>query len=128
MAENSTYEFVINLDLQSCPFPPNLLQLASGYAGMAKHEFSQTGSSIMCDGNLNDQQLNINLMKLNATAQKINLPCVSSSKESCSNLVPASCSGPGSCSSSQHSPPVYSPIGFPRNLSNRSSNHSQQVQ
>jgi hypothetical protein len=66
-------------------------------------------------------------MKLNAFAQKNNLPCVSSSTESCSNIVPASCSGAVSCSNSHQSPSVYSPIGFPRNLSNRSSNHSQQV-
>jgi len=96
---------------------------------MTKHEVPQTSSSSVCDGSLNslDQQLNISLMKLNALAQKNNLPCVSSSTESCSNIVPASCSGPVSCLSSHQSPPVYSPIGFPRNLSNRSSNHSQQV-
>jgi hypothetical protein len=103
--------------------------LASGYGGMTKHEVPHTSSSNVCDGSLNslDQQLNISLMKLNAVAQKNNLPCVSSSTESCSNIVPASCSGPVSCSSSHQSPPVYSPIGFPRNLSSRSSNHSQQV-
>lgn len=96
---------------------------------MTKHEVPQTGSSSVCDGSLNslDQQLNISLMKLNTLAQKNNLPCVSSSTESCSNIVPASCSGPVSCLSSHQSPPVYSPFGFPRNLSNRSSNHSQQV-
>ena len=105
------------------------MQFSSGYGGMTKHEVPQTSSSSVCDGSLNslDQQLNISLMKLNALAQKNNLPCVSSSTESCSNIVPASCSGPVSCLSSHQSPPVYSPIGFPRNLSNRSSNHSQQV-
>jgi hypothetical protein len=113
---------------KGCQFPANILQLASGYGGMTKHEVPQTGSSSVCDGSLNslDQQLNISLMKLNTLAQKNNLPCVSSSTESCSNIVPASCSGPVSCLSSHQSPPVYSPFGFPRNLSNRSSNHSQQ--
>ncbi|XP_069679107.1 uncharacterized protein [Periplaneta americana] len=112
---------------KSCPFPANLMQLANGYGGITKHEVSPTNSSI-CDGSLNglDQQLNISLMKLNASAQKNNLQNVSNSKESCSNITSASCSGPGSCSSSHQSPPVYSPIGFPRNLSNRSSTHSQQ--
>lgn len=96
---------------------------------MTKHEVPQISSSKVCDGSLNsfDQQLNISLMKLNALAQKNNLPCISSSTESCSNIVPASCSGPVSCLNSHQSPPVYSPIGFPRNLSNRSSNHIQQV-
>lgn len=121
--------FVVNIYFQGCQFPVNILQLASGYGGMTKHEVPQTSNSSVCDGSLNslDQQLNISLMKLNALAQKNNLPCVSSSTESCSNIVPASCSGPVSCLSSHQSPPVYSPIGFPRNLSNRSSNHSQQV-
>jgi hypothetical protein len=96
---------------------------------MTKQEVSQTSSSSVCDGSLNslDQQLNISLMKLNAPAQKNNLPCVSSNTESSSNIMPVSCSGPISCLSSHQSPPVYSPIGFPRNLSSRSSNRSQQV-
>ncbi|XP_021934301.1 uncharacterized protein LOC110836898 isoform X3 [Zootermopsis nevadensis] len=111
---------------KSCPFPASLLQLANGYVGMTRHDVSQTSSSTMCDASLNSLDHQLCLLKINGTAQKINLPCVSSSKESCSNIVPASCSGPGSCSNSQQSPPVYSPIGFPRNISNRSSNHSQQ--
>lgn len=121
--------FIMNLHFQSCPFPANLLQLANGYGGMSKLEVSQPSSSTICDGSLNglDQQLNISLMKLNAAAQKSNMPRASSSKESCSHVVPTSCSGPSSCSSSHQSPPVYSPIGFPRNLSSRSSSHSQQV-
>ena len=111
---------------QSCPFPANLLQLANGYGGMSKHEVSPNNS--ICDGSLNnlDQQLNMSLMKLNGPP-KNNLPSVSSSKDSCSSITPISCSGPGSCSNSHQSPPVYSPIGFPRNLSSRSSNHNQQV-
>ncbi|XP_023712973.1 uncharacterized protein LOC111867394 isoform X2 [Cryptotermes secundus] len=111
-----------------CPFPTNLLQLANDYRGMTKQEVSQTNNSTVCDGSLNilDQQLNINLMKLNSSAQKNNLSCVSSNTESRSNMVPVSCSGHLSCSSSHQSPPVYSPIGFPRNLSSRSSSHSQQ--
>lgn len=126
---NTINNFTLNLHFQPCPFPTNLLQLANDYRGMTKQEVSQTNNSTVCDGSLNslDQQLNISLMKLNSSAQKNNLPYVSSNTESCSNMVPVSCSGHLSCSSSHQSPPVYSPIGFPRNLSSRSSNHSQQV-
>ncbi|KAJ9595896.1 hypothetical protein L9F63_012915, partial [Diploptera punctata] len=109
---------------KSCPFPTNLLQLANGYGGISKPEVSPNNSSSICDGSLNnlDQQLNMSLMKLN-TSQKSSLPSVSSSKESCPSIAPISCS----CSSSLQSPPVYSPIGFPRNLSSRNSNHNQQT-
>ncbi|XP_067012781.2 uncharacterized protein [Anabrus simplex] len=101
-----------NMD-KPCRFSNSLLQLASSYNSMSKNEVGAVNNSEVCDGTLNglDHQLNLSLLKFSSPPSRPppNMPV--SIKEPNMHQPP---------------PPVYSAIGFPKNLSSRGSIPSQQ--
>ncbi|KAK7867119.1 hypothetical protein R5R35_005838 [Gryllus longicercus] len=91
-------------NLDKCTFSNNLLQLTSNYVNIPKNDGASVSSSASCDGSLNglEHQLNMSLMKINNQKRTPN-------KEN-----------------NAQSPATYSAIGFPRNLSSRTSSSIQQ--